>query len=791
MEARYVSINQLFGHSSTQYIIPLYQRRYVWTQENQWEQLWTDLKNTATDSRNQLHFTGAILLRQHLSTFPGDIQKYDIIDGQQRLTTFQIILSSISTICHNRSDSPGYKELAKRVDLFIKNGTNHNPEDIYKILPPESEEKTSDRRVFTSLVDGRGVNGRSRIAAAYDYFTSQITRYIGSGGVSSKEKLESVLYTLLDSFGLVQILLNSHNEPAAKIFKSLNKGRALLAEFDHLRNNLFLSIHEPNEGNIEDIWKDLHRKYWIGFDNHYWEQEAKIGEETVKLSDLFFQHFLMAKLGKEVIEPRKLFDVYETEYLGNSETNKEIQDNFDELKRYSDIHREITDCKTDFGTRISREMKFYRDINITRLPPNTLKASNINITCLHPFMLFIMNELELSINELNKVLDILRAYTIRNLLCIPQSVQNFSKVFADVNRFFVQLNNFYGEYCFSFENLTRLLSNPISGDSKWPTDSNVREALQGNWVNAVDLKKDGQNLIRYILYQIDHRMSIGNPLAEKISIPYGQFTLEHIMPRSWKNARENWPLPDDLSPSHQQNRDSVLWNIGNLTILTKAHNWAVGNASYFNKCKSFAANSNLTLNNQIPVQHPVDKGWDVNQILKRGAGLSDSFCEIWPSAEHFTKLSNDRLFMSDAIIQSDNYVFLTDTRNEEIELSEITSYSKEVKGVTITGNPVTLEKRHILFACPASGRTDIKPPHITHPNARNQNARSITKHTVNKKFLDSAQQHQTTIEIVTRRRNKLRGTVEDHDQYAIYMKIDRQPVIVYKHGVRQYYESDR
>ena len=173
------------------------------------------------------------------------------------------------------------------------------------------------------------------------------------------------------------------------------------------------------------------------------------------------------------------------------------------------------------------------------------------------------------------------------------------------------------------------------------------------------------------------------------------------------------------------------------------------------------------LNRQIPDQYPVSDGWDVAQIIKRGQDLSESFCEIWRPADDFTKLYSEPLFMSDAMIQSDNYVFLTDTRNEEIELFEITSYSTKVEGITIRENLTTLEKRHILFACPASVRSNIKPTHITDPRPISENPRSIRRHTVNKKFLDRIQQQQTSIIVVTRRGNKLRGTVEDHDKYAI------------------------
>ena len=131
----------------------------------------------------------------------------------------------------------------------------------------------------------------------------------------------------------------------------------------------------------------------------------------------------------------------------------------------------------------------------------------------------------------------MKSYTIRNMLCEPQSNWNFSKVFTYVNRFFIQLHNFYGKYCFNSENLTRLLFNSISEDSKWPDDADIRKALQGEWTEAVNLEKDGQNLIRYILYQINHRTSTGNLLAERTLIPYdGQFNLEHIMPRKWRKS---------------------------------------------------------------------------------------------------------------------------------------------------------------------------------------------------------------------------------------------------------------
>ena len=760
MKADYVPVSKLFGDSREQYIIPVYQRRYVWTQENQWEKLWTDLQNTSDDPSEE-HFTGAILLKQ-LPKFTGGVQKYEIVDGQQRLTTFQILLCAISTICHNHP-SPGYRHLGEKADLYLFNDGLMPDDDVfdkYKLLPPESNTRNSDRSAIISLIEGKRDNQSGRIYEAYDYFVKQITEYIGAGIPDKRRQLQILLNTLLDRFGVVQILLNSHEEPPAKIFESLNTKGRTLAEFDHLRNNLFLRT-------LESKWDDLHQNYWIDFEDHYWEEEKETAGERIKLSDLFLQHFLMAKLGRENIALRQLFDVYDTVYLRN--TILEVEDEFAELQKYSEVYKKMVDSKVN--SEISHQMEFYKHLKITNL---------------YPFVLFVVNEVKISESDSRFPLlfKILQSYVIQRTLCVPRSNEVF-------NQFFLRIKEICGEYHFSLENLIRLLSNPISKIGRWPNDQEVKGALEGKWVNDIDLASDEQNIVRYILYRIDQKMREDNNLTEQVSIPYSQFNLEHIMPRSWKKAEENWPLLNDAPPNHSQNRDSVLWNIGNLTILTRDHNWAVGDASYANKCQSFSKNSNLMLNKKIPHQYPVDKGWDVDQILKRGDDLFGYFCKIWPFAKHFTELFKEPLFMSDAMIQSANYVFLTDTRNEEIELFDITSYSTEVRGVTIRGDSVTLKKRHILFACPASVRNDIKPPYITQPNARNQNPRSIRKHTVDQKFLDSAQQYQVPIEIVTRRGNNLRGTVEDHDQYTIYMKINGQPMIVYKHGVRKCSKWDK
>src|SRR5436190_6693612 len=83
-------------------VVPLYQRPYVWNEELQWEPLWNDIltlldHHQAGTNQFSSHFLGALVLDQ-VTQAPGRIPMYMVIDGQQRLTTLQILLSASSNV---------------------------------------------------------------------------------------------------------------------------------------------------------------------------------------------------------------------------------------------------------------------------------------------------------------------------------------------------------------------------------------------------------------------------------------------------------------------------------------------------------------------------------------------------------------------------------------------------------------------------------------------------------------------------------------------------------------------
>lgn len=147
-------------------LVPLYQRPYVWNEKDQWEPFWEDLRAIAEDLFHDRfrrpHFLGAIVLEQVL-TGTGEIQKRLVIDGQQRLTTSQIVLEAFHDLCHEFGADKPRQALAK----MIRNDDpmTDGPDEIFKVWPTTVDQEAfrprsgHGRKPFSKP---RGKSGRIR-----------------------------------------------------------------------------------------------------------------------------------------------------------------------------------------------------------------------------------------------------------------------------------------------------------------------------------------------------------------------------------------------------------------------------------------------------------------------------------------------------------------------------------------------------------------------------------------------------------------------------------------------------
>ncbi len=607
-------INNLFG-TDVQYQVPRYQRRYVWNETN-WETLWEDiLAQEKLDVEARGHFTGPIVTR---SIGRGQLDRYEVIDGQQRLVTFQIILCAIRDLCvlrdHQELAAEATRHIVNTDDVVRRNNLKEFP---YKFLPTDydkpffekvaaGEYRKDENRVF-DVANKVGDN----IFRAYAYFANKITEHVEDD--CNYDKISDLISSIKNDFTLVPITLETSDHPE-KVFESINATGRMLSEFDYLRNNLFLRARKlEKDENLGKSYSDVfYNTYWCFEDTSlYWDAERL---------ESFLHEFLMAKLGLYCFEgeserAKKAFDIYQTyrkEQIDKqkkiSKEKKKIKYEFQQLRDYAASYKEMTNPNSNIGYR----MQFYHDLKITNL---------------RPFILYLKNELDRPDGELEQVCDVLESYILRRMVNYGYGANDKDKeAYKKIGRFFSGL--IAGEK-FSVGDLVQFLRSGGSNDpSSWPTNTQIlggRRRHQRSGVTAGGLqrtademhfgKHSSQNaavsLLHYIFYRIERHINVEDTV-------------------SFENFLD---IPTRLTVLPDEGRD---WrSIGNLTFRAKNEMDQEDINDYpFYMIKNILSEH---LNTSVKLNRDICKSedWGVEQIREQTQKLGSYFCEIWPDANSF------------------------------------------------------------------------------------------------------------------------------------------------------------
>ncbi len=347
MQARPRSIFDIFD-SKKRYLAPLFQRQYVWSREIQWEPLWEDIKSkTCAKLDNQEvppHFLGALVLDQ-VRTYGNAVPSHIIIDGQQRLTTFQIFLATFRNICRKLDDLRHADELNRYI---LNTGIMEDESsEQFKVWPTKMDQpQFSDVILSTSTEDllSKYIRSRPRMIQAYIFFTGAINEYLCDEEYSQDNmtKLEALYQTLRKDLEVVTIELEG-NDDAQVIFETLNARGEPLLPSDLLRNYLFMRAAQNREN--QDF---LYEKYWEQFDHHFLKKEEKQGRLKRPRIDLFMQHFLQVKRVRE-INIGRMFQEYKN-WVKEDEPYHTVEEELIDLVKYASIYRKFLD--PDISNRV-------------------------------------------------------------------------------------------------------------------------------------------------------------------------------------------------------------------------------------------------------------------------------------------------------------------------------------------------------------------------------------------------------------------------------------------------------
>ena len=622
MQAFTRSVFDLFA-AKKRYLVPMFQRPYVWGLEKQWEPLWEDIRNKAQQHLEALeavdpHFMGAIVINQ-LMTFGPQIPAHEVIDGQQRLTTFQLFLAALRDLSKAFRDEDIAAELHTHT---INSGRKATPEEEFKVWPTRADQtafmrclKAGGRVALEAIYPAEYVRKklqpRHRMVEAYLFFESSLREFIMDGAEHTpEERIQAVFNALQNSLQLVSIELETKDDPQV-IFETLNaRGEPLLSS-DLLRNFIFLRAKR------EKLSADsLYDRYWQHFDvepaedvntaTPFWKVEEQQGRLIRPRLDLFIQHFLSVKTGREVNVGR-LFHDYKRWIEGEC-PYADVEEELKELNRYSKVFARFfkVDRATPFGRFLMRFQKL--------LDTNTV----------FPFLLYLEADSGLSDADRALVLRNLESFIVRRIVC--------GLTEKAYNRLFLQLMRNLRELPVRTpEKFTAMLLELQGESNVWPNN----EAFHKAWLNQpIYRSSKSQGRIEAMLRAIEESQI--SEKGEKIHI-LGSLTIEHVMPQSWDDY---WPLTasDDLLKARLE-RDNLLHTFGNLTLLTHKLNASVSNGAYVTKRPEIALQSKLWLNTYFQTHTT----WDETAICVRGEELYVVAEREWPypSTSSTTGISTD------------------------------------------------------------------------------------------------------------------------------------------------------
>lgn len=604
MEVFKKTISAVFG-GERRYVIPLFQRPYVWTRERQWEPLWDDIVDLAeheVSSPTQEpapHFLGAVVIQQRPS-WGDQILAHDVIDGQQRLTTFQILLRAFRDHAPSSDEVP----VVKALDSWTRNTAMSEPEEEHKLWPTSRDEEhykfvmTAGSRAeiearYPPVIKRKILQARPRLVEAYLYFSQAIDDWIGSEGVANVSARTRALRRVFDKrLQLVSIELEKHEDPQA-IFETLNaRGVPLLAS-DLLRNYVFQRAGSADAPR-------LHDKYWSAFEvvdqgtaqeTRFWEVEERQGRLSRARLDLFVHHFLAMKRGSEVLSGR-LFPTY--------------KDWIEEQRPYTSVEQELQD--------FTRYATYFRALiqptDSTELGRFARRLRALDTSTVYPLVLGVLGNSSLTEPDRAAIFTDIESFLVRRLVC-GQSTKTYNRLFLQILRDFDQSPD---KTALAFR---KLLSAGSGENVNWPSD----DAFRAAW-NTVDAYRELKSMrVDMILRRLNEVMT--KAANESITI-HGALTVEHVMPQAWK---EHWPLPSDIDVEvATSRRDDLVHDFGNLTLLTQALNSGASNGPAVNKLPLIAANSGLRLNAYFQNRTT----WTEDDVSTRGEALFEFAKKAWP-----------------------------------------------------------------------------------------------------------------------------------------------------------------
>lgn len=392
MKASEINLNRFLSQTDTQFVIPVYQRNYDWT-EAQCKQLLTDILAAGASEKITAHFIGSIVYIHDDVYSASGIRELSIIDGQQRLTTITLIYIAVYRLLKSLGDQ---QKLTRIHETYLINKFAAEEEKL-KLRPTENNDRAI-KHLLSGDDDDAFDGGFSRIISNFRFFSGQI----------NEDNIEAVL-TGLNKLMFVEVSLERGKDDAQRIFESLNSTGLELSQADLIRNFILMGLSRKRQN-------DIYVKYWQKI-----ELAAKeLRTNQSRVSD-FIRDYLTLKT-KKIPNKSSVYAQFKERFPGLE--YEALETLLEELKILSRHYHKFINPEQEADIDIRRQLH-----NVEQL--------EINVS--YPFLLQVFSDYEnelINKNQLLGVIELIQSFVWRRfILGLPTNALNkiFMRLYEDVD----------------------------------------------------------------------------------------------------------------------------------------------------------------------------------------------------------------------------------------------------------------------------------------------------------------------------------------------------------------------
>lgn len=564
-KATELQIENLFSKNIS-YIVPRYQRGYVWDKKN-WDDLIRDIFNGYKFELDYSHFLGTFVFEEKYKDNSKDIDYYHIIDGQQRLTTIQIMIFALiylikKHLLNAKTDENAeirdvlfsriavlqeYISFRDRVEPLKRKAKIINGLDSFELLANESVKQLSEiNSINIQVYEDLKVDS---ISNCFQY----IVKFLNDNVLDSNNFEESLLnfQNALLRINIITVTSSNQNE-VLNLFEVLNARGLYLKQIELLKNFIFRKI---TSGPIRDSVK---------ID---WEKMNDLLYDNEIDPDDFLFHFMRSYYSISGLQKVNIYQsLKDEEYKNNYEKADELYQNIiKSYKHYVDICISKSDIKKEIYVFKYFQIKKNKQIRSLLLSLKIkLVCKEINQTQYCDFITDILKffiGFNLSQHSSNKIDSYISEFSHG-----IYRAANYAEVKLNMTLLFTKLNDYY--------------------PSKEELINKLKEIQYSNKNKKGNINSAFLSFLLYPIYELEQsEVNIEN--LQK------SFNIEHI-------------IPDDKVIK-------TTWSLGNLMLLSKKMNNKLKNSSY-NIKRDILLKSDYSYNRNFAVKYI---NFDVSNIQER------------------------------------------------------------------------------------------------------------------------------------------------------------------------------